>query len=112
MGQYRLVVNLDKKQYIHPHRLGDGAKLMELSTTATALCVLLADANGQGGGDCRSNHKVIGSWAGDRVVVTGDYADEGLYGVPEDASLYDHAQEDFEDISAAVKAALDEDEDS
>lgn len=110
MGQYRLVVNLDKQQYVKPHALGDGAKLMELSATATALCVLLAYANGQGGGDCRSNNPVIGSWAGDRVVVAGDYADDGLYGLPEGSNLYHHALENFENVSAAVKAALDEDE--
>ena len=29
MGQYFKVLNLDKKEYLHPHCCGDGLKLME-----------------------------------------------------------------------------------
>jgi len=30
MGQYYFIVNLDKKEYLHPHKLGDGLKLREI----------------------------------------------------------------------------------
>src|ERR1035437_2545598 len=83
MGQYHLVVNLDKHQYLHPHRLGDGLKLMEFGRsrdgTMTALAFLLACSaceGGRGGGDPREDSEgVIGSWAGDRIAIIGDYAE-------------------------------------
>lgn len=87
MGQYYYVVNIDKKQYLHPHRFGDGLKLLEFGCSAmgtlTGLAVLLASGNGRGGGDLRSNDPIVGSWAGDRIVVAGDYADPGAHLTPE-----------------------------
>ena len=45
MGQYFLIVNLDKKEYLHPHKFGDGLKLLEFGCssqgTLTALTLLL-----------------------------------------------------------------------
>jgi len=85
MGQYYRVVNLDKRQYIDPYVFGDGVKLMEFGCsgngTMTALAVLLASSNGMGGGDLHLGEKskwkaVPGSWAGDRIVVAGDYDDD------------------------------------
>ena len=79
MGQYHLTVNLTKKEFIHPHHLGDGLKLMEQAGssegTGAALLLLLAASNGRGGGDAEA-HPLIGSWAGDRIAVVGDYADD------------------------------------
>jgi hypothetical protein len=81
MGQYYKIVNLDKKQFLHPHAFGDGLKLMEFGSsgqgTMNGLAILLADGNNRGGGDLRSDNPIIGSWAGDRIVVAGDYADRG-----------------------------------
>lgn len=81
MGQYYLVVNKDKKEYIDPFDLGDAYKLMEAAfggRTGAVLVLLLADGNGRGGGDYRKEHgavEMVGRWAGDRIVVAGDYAD-------------------------------------
>ena len=79
MGQYYMVVNIDKKEYLHPHRFDDGLKLMEFGQSAggtlTGLAILLADGNGGGGGDIYSEDPIIGSWAGDRIVIAGDYAE-------------------------------------
>ena len=84
MGQYYYVANLDKKQYLCPHKFNDGAKLMEFghSTQGTllAMTVLLADGNGRGGGDLeiearQDKRNLLGSWAGDRIIIAGDYAD-------------------------------------
>ena len=125
MGQYYTVVNLDKQQYLHPHAFGDGLKLLEFGCsgcgTMTALAVLLADGNGRGGGDLQTDNEeyqeIIGSWAGDRIVVTGDYADEGKF-VPEDyrpseadvrSTLSNYADEQFEDISLKMMDILRED---
>jgi len=114
MGQYYVIVNLDKKEYIHPHKFGDGLKLLEFGTsscgTMTGLTILLADGNGQGGGDLQSDHTIIGSWAGDRIVVSGDYADEGKFTNDPTINLYGFAKEHFEDISEAVITAMRDDE--
>lgn len=93
MGQYHLIVNPDKMQYLDPHNFGCGLKLMEFTNTPfgpqAALCVLLSTSNGRGGGDLDETdltpeqQALIGSWAGDRVYVVGDYADDWQY-VPED----------------------------
>ncbi len=123
MGQYYKVVNLDKKQYLHPHNLGDGLKLMEFGSsgggTMMALAILLSDGNGQGGGDLDSEQALVGSWAGDRIVVVGDYAgnDEkyGIVGTKENEdsdpnSLYDIAENEFENISFRILDALTDNE--
>ena len=100
MGQYYLVCNIDKQQYLHPHRFDDGLKLLEFGDascgTMTGLAVLLADGNGRGGGDLRSKHPFVGSWAGDRIVIAGDYADAGrwLQG-PELDRFQEHCLEDI-----------------
>jgi hypothetical protein len=83
MGQYYKVINVSKKEYIHPHNFGDGMKLMEFGCsgqgTMTALALLLSSGNGRGGGDMRSGDSIIGSWAGDNIVIAGDYDDAGKY---------------------------------
>ena len=84
MGQYHYVINLDKKQVIHPHQIGNGLKLHEQIgwhyATATALVMLLASSSkdgGRGGGDFHAKHPLVGSWAGDRIAFVGDYAEPG-----------------------------------
>lgn len=168
MGQYYVTVNLDKGEYIMPHRFGQGLKLLEFGCsrygTLSALALLLADGNGRGGGDLsitvsddpehhdynpwfenvpgclRVEHefqipvgelnkqvnykilvpKIIGRWAGDRIVVAGDYADDGKFLTEEQCekyrekmgdpdhhvSLYGYACEFFEDISHDVLLAM------
>lgn len=112
MGQYYKIVNVKKKQYITPHTFGDGAKLMEFSMSANGvlagLAILLADGNGRGGGDLNSENEIVGSWAGDNIVVAGDYADNGnfLPADKQDVNLYQVASEEGEDISLKVLDAL------
>lgn len=136
MGQYYIICNLDKRQMITPGNFGNGAKLLEFGSdsksTLTALTILLADGNGRGSGDLHSENPIIGSWAGDRIVVAGDYADTGKFledqeikqywdEVPwtkyeieqegRDApNLYDFASEYFEDVSEQARAAMADDE--
>ena len=113
MGQYYKIVNIKKKQYITPHTFGDGAKLMEFSMSASGvlagLAILLADGNGRGGGDLHSENDIVGSWAGDNIVVAGDYADTGKYffsGVDPNYTLYHWAEDHYTDISREVVALL------
>lgn len=56
MGQYWMIVNLNKQEYIHPHKLGAGMKLCEQLAakpgTGAALIILCAAMPEQrGGGD-------------------------------------------------------------
>ena len=110
MGQYYKIVNIKKKQYITPHTFGDGSKLMEFSMSANGvlagLAILLADGNGRGGGDLGSKNDIVGSWAGDNIVVAGDYADEGKFVKEPDQTLYEVASSEGEDISIKVLDAL------
>lgn len=135
MGQYYMIVNLDKREYIHPHKFHDGLKLMEFGLsgygTMAGLAILLADGNNRGGGDIHSDNPIIGSWSGDRIVVAGDYADPGKFmppdipedvlqrvakrvftqghQKPEEVNLHFLARCEWEDISGEVIDALSED---
>lgn len=114
MGQYFYVVNLDKRQFLHPHTLGDGLKLFEVACgngTLRALHLLLADnagdclrEGGRCGGATEVGKRLVGSWAGDRIVVAGDYAPPGRFpGVDDDENVHNVASEAFEDISLAMR---------
>ena len=113
MGQYYKIVNIKKKQYISPHTFGDGSKLMEFSMSASGvlagLAILLADGNGRGGGDLHSENDIVGSWAGDNIVVAGDYADAGKFVKEPEHNLYEVSSEG-EDISVKVLEALFDDQ--
>jgi len=106
MGQYWTPVNLDKKEFISAHRLASGLKLWEqianYPSTGVALVILCAAMpETRGGGDFdldrnwhgpeRVNytssgpmpedyptiaHRTIGRWAGDRIALVGDYAED------------------------------------
>lgn len=105
MGQYWVAVNLDKKEFISPHKLGTGAKIGEQlgSEMGSALIILTAamrERRGGGDFDLDSNYygpertmqhsgsapvveeynvvarRTIGRWAGDRVAMVGDYAED------------------------------------
>jgi len=115
MGQYFKIVNVKKREYINPHMFNEGMKLMEFGMSAggtlTALAVLLADGNGRGGGDLNSSNEIVGSWAGDPIVIAGDYADEGKF-LPadkQDTTLYNVVDVEGKDISHLVLDALMED---
>lgn len=92
MGQHWKVVNLDKREFVHPHKLGCGLKLWEQIAnapgTGTALIILCAAMpEPRGGGDLGLDDEIacrtIGRWAGDRVCLVGDYAmDSDLPGFP------------------------------
>lgn len=62
MGQYYVVANFDKKEYLHPHKWDNGMKLMEFSYFGNYLSTALLNL-------------MKGRWNGDRVYVVGDYAD-------------------------------------
>ena len=62
MGQYYLIANIDKKEFLNPHSLDNGAKLMEWSYQGNRMVNALFNL-------------LQSDWQGDRVYVVGDYAD-------------------------------------
>jgi hypothetical protein len=105
MGQYYQIFNLDKKQYLAPRKLGDGTKLCEFSSSShgvmAALTLLLSRGNGLGEADFPVCDPLIGSWAGDRVVVSGDYAPKGKFTEDPEVNLW-QSIEMFEDASESI----------
>lgn len=97
MGQYYYVVNMDKKQYLHPRKFHEGLKATEFGydrRTISALHALLTKSDGGGGGDYQDDPTgVIGSWAGDRIWIVGDY---------DSSKLFDKAATEYEEISAKI----------
>ena len=94
MGQYYKAVNKTKQQYLSPWTFGNGAKLMEFVSDGKGMLqglgILLAEGNGRGGGDLHSDNYLIGSWAGDEVYISGDYADSELYHEAERSPYHYH----------------------
>jgi hypothetical protein len=91
----------------------------------SGLAILLADGNGRGGGDIEEDPvtNIVGRWAGDRIVIAGDYADKGrfvtkkdVYGLLDEETkgplarkeitLYSLASQKYKDISYDVLFAL------
>lgn len=78
MGQYHILVNIDKKEYVNPWDIGCSGKHWEQvgyeKSMADTLYVLsIAQGNEpRGGGDIKG-HELVGHWAGDRCAIVGDY---------------------------------------
>jgi hypothetical protein len=94
MGQYFKAVNLDKEEVVCPWCMGGVAKLWEWAVNpwGAVFTLLLRKSDGSGGGDffgyrggfdegspLPGEHTVVGRWAGDRVVLVGDYDSSGLF---------------------------------
>lgn len=117
MGQYHFICNLDREEYLDPHRFGDGLKLFEFGSSAggtlTGLAVLLSEQNGRGGGDLaprtdadpeRAAHlmnKYVGRWAGDRIAIIGDYFDAETDPIAAQGNPWRN-QDEWDDISDEV----------
>lgn len=105
MGQYWTMKNLDKRESLSTHAFGCGLKYLEQWFSGplyTAIMVLLTDLSslGHGSGDFDLDKAptflkqfitpMIGRWAGDRVIFSGDYTE---------ALTLNHGDELFVNIS-------------
>lgn len=142
MGQYWYPVNLDKKEFVHPHSLGTGLKLWEqlanhpgTGAALVILCAAMPETRGGGDFDLHENwhglernlnihatipgpmpddypaiaRAVIGRWAGDRIALIGDYAEDGDLPIEFQAStIYDRCNEDgdYVDITEWVSKVI------
>lgn len=101
MGQYYIIVNVDKKEMLVPWSFSEGAKLMEWSYNNKP--IVLAFLN-----------LIADRWKNDRVYVVGDYADIDdpsepyyktlfhIYNELNTTNLYKYAENYYVDISADV----------
>ena len=97
MGQYYKIVNLDTQQYLHPHKFDAGLKLMELASGSKGVMKPLAQLL-----------RVGQPWFANRIVIGGDYADEGRF-VPQEAAdvnLYVYASENMHSVLPAEVNSL------
>ena len=97
MGQYFIVANTTKKEFLHPHKYGSGLKFLEFTldgfSVMSGLAHLLAQSSDGVADDCEM---VTGRWIGDHVVIVGDYDNSGIF---DDAMA---ENDDYTDISNAV----------
>ena len=102
MGQYYLAANLERSEKLHPHDLGDGAKLMEFGSSGLGTMAALASL-------LTASDERISAWAGQRVVIAGDYADEGRFLPPSSSgeTLYSVAREGFACAKEMAQKAAD-----
>jgi hypothetical protein len=110
MGQYHKLVNIDKQEQVISYPLGLMAKQYEQTGTAgdfgDALYLLLMTSPNRGGGDWELFPNLSGRWVGDRVIVLGDYTEDGdLPNYPNASKLYSES-ENWKDISIEVAEAL------
>lgn len=110
MGQYHLLANLDTMEYVTPYAVGGFLKQFEHTffdgDLAHAMYLLTMTSPARGGGDWPMTD-VSGRWAGNRVVVLGDYTeDSDLPLVPSAGTLYHLIQKNGTDISYEVQKSL------
>lgn len=113
MGQYHKLVNLDKREYVSPLDLGLGSKQYEQvggfdGSLADAMYILTMTSPARGGGDFPMTD-VSTRWAGDRVVIVGDYSvDDDLPTYFKFGEVYGQCAEGgtFEDITPMIRDAF------
>lgn len=107
MGQYFILVNLDKKEYVKAWDIEGVAKLFEWCTNPQAGIIPFLLAQGPDDGVSGSGqryrkeketgkpqtHPAWGRWSGDRITLVGDYDESGLY---------DETESGFTNVSETV----------
>lgn len=108
MGQYHRLMNLDKKELVDPYYLGLGSKQYEHTgceaSLSDAMYLLTMLSPERGGGDWPKT-PASGRWAGDRVVIVGDYTENADLPSYDDACLL-YGSPTFVDISHIVATSL------
>lgn len=78
--EYFIAVNYDRREWIHPHRFGDGLRFKDFCTAPYGMLAGLA-------------HLLDGAWTGTRVAIVGD-RDKG--------GAYELAMDSYKDVSFDV----------
>lgn len=101
MGQYYLIVNLTKKEYLCPHKAGCGLKAGQVATGPVSHLLSSLLLNNEGDAP-------YGGWAGDRIVIAGDYAEQDRPGeLPRMPNLYRRCEAgEYRDITNETLIAV------
>lgn len=83
---------MDRKEYVCPWEIGGVAKLWEwcCNRQAGIFPFLLRKSSEGGGGDIQKDYQTAGRWAGNRIVLIGDY---------DQSRLWDRLEREYTDIS-------------
>ena len=114
MGQYFKIVNIDKKEVVNPWDIGGVAKFWEWmhNPQARVLVWLLRKSDEGGGGDIDQpeRYTTLGRWAGDRIVLIGDYDSSRLWDKTnaKDGKGRQLANAGYTDISKTVRKEFNE----
>src|SRR5205823_11880960 len=108
MGQYHRAVCIEAEEGLNPYTLGTGAKEGEQGfsrpAAPNAIVALVCARGGNQPADC-SQSPLIGRWAGKRVLIQGDYAEDedipGWQGPP--LSLLYHAMDSAEERASLTE---------
>ena len=101
MGQYFLVVNTDKKQFIDAWKFGEGVETLQAVSGYHAQAIALLTCRMDQVRDTAGN--LLGSWSCDQVIAAAEYASTENGAA---SNLYKTAREEFEDISYKALAML------
>lgn len=111
MGQWYLLANLSKQEYVSPGGIKGGSKAWEWAANiaqAGPIVLLLGWSNNTGGGDPDWDHPdikpIAGRWAGDRIALIGDYYEPDERGLP----THKEVRENFTEISHLLIPAWNE----
>lgn len=94
MGQYHILVNLTRKEFVNPQSLGLGLKQVEhINEIGRVIYLLTMVPTPRGGGDMlpevNDNFVFVGSWLGDKIAIVGDYScDKDLPSFPNFGSIW------------------------
>jgi hypothetical protein len=111
VGQYHILVNIDKKEVVIPHDIGLGARQYEQTgaegSLSDAMYLLSMSSPEGGGGDFPNIENVSGRWCGDRIVIVGDYTPaDAIPGFLDSDSLYEIAIRNYTNISEKIREAF------
>ena len=110
MGEYFLIVNPVKRQYVSASPFGENIKRNGIFAGHHGYAIGLLLCNDPE--NFFDAHPLVGSWAGDPIIVAGDYSAPDTLGIPTTLpdgpgrNLYHMAEEEFEDISHRVMIML------
>ncbi len=109
MGQYFMICNLDKHEFMKPNWFGHGLKLADIARAREGMMAGVAILIALSGTHLYCEGPIYGRWAGDRLAIIGDEYQGAAGGLTVDAETYDTIsgqQSGWVDISEHVRAVL------
>lgn len=114
MPQYFLIVNVDKREYLHPHKLGMGMELRSICTSKGigVLAYLLRESDAFEGEDDvpaesvldkRKRFPMSGRWAGNSIVLVGNKDSLNLFDEVRAEYVAKNEQIPYRDISLRAR---------